>query len=247
MKFLIINFGTLCETFISTCIIKGIYKNHSQESQPEIYWICNDQESLNILKYNKKIKKVYIKGEVPESLLKMNFDRVINLSPEFLPANDLNILSNDIRGFNFDDKSNKLYDIVYGNVKSNLNIFQIYFKLSGMTWKGEGYDVNYIPRNKSKKNRTGIAIANANLRNYIIDKLKLDITKLWIVPFKKNIFKKIDEINRVNYLITDDFLSMNIGLFVRKNIYFLETIPYNTRLEFFGTGESYQVPFNITK
>jgi hypothetical protein len=248
MKILIIHFGNQCETFIATSVIKGLWKNYwKPNDEPIIYWVCSDKESYEILKYNPNLKGLYIKGEVPEELIKTKFDKLINLSPYFLPADDLKIDAKEIYGFNFSEEAKKYYEILYGNRKTNMNIFQLYFNLCNLKWRGEGYDINYMPRNRSKKNRTGIIVANANLRNFVIDKLKLDKTKLWIIPYKKAIFKKIDEINRARYIITDDFLSLNIALFLRKNVYFLETVPYNTKIELFNQGTSFKVPLEIIK
>jgi len=50
-----------------------------------------------------------------------------------------------------------------------MSILQLYFILCGLTWKGEGYNIEYFPQTKTKKNRIGISVANSNLRNYILD------------------------------------------------------------------------------
>ena len=116
-----------------------------------------------------------------------------------------------------------------------------------MKWKGQGYDFDYYPKSRCKKNRTGLAVANANLRSFIIDKLSLDESKLWVIPYRKNIFKKIDEVNRCKRIVTDGFFTMNVASYLKKNIYFLKTVPYTTRIEIFGNGYIYNVPSNIIK
>ena len=60
-----------------------------------------------------------------------------------------------------------------------------------MTWKGEGYDIKYYPRTKTKKSRIGMSAANANLRNYVSDNLEIDDKTIWHIPYKKNIFKRM--------------------------------------------------------
>ena len=92
-----------------------------------------------------------------------------------------------------------------------MNIFQLYFILSGLTWKGEGYNLAYYPKTKVRSNRIGVSVANANIRNYILDNLEVDNKKIWYIPYKKNIFKFIEirmkikscsiSYNRINFKI----------------------------------------------
>jgi len=66
--------------------------------------------------------------------------------------------------------------------------------------------------------------------------------KIWYIPYKKNIFKRMDEINRCKKIITDDFLTLHLSLYLRKYVYFLQTLPSNTKIELFKNGEIHQVP-----
>ena len=117
----------------------------------------------------------------------------------------------------------------------------------GMEWHGEGYDIKYYPQSKTKKNKIGIAVANANLRNYITKKQKIDNKRLWHIPYKKNLLKRLDEVNRCNEIITDDFLTFNLVVYLRKYVYFLQTIPYMFKLEYFGKGKIINVPQEIIR
>ena len=81
-----------------------------------------------------------------------------------------------------------------------------------------------------------------NLRNYILEELKLDNSKVWNIPYKKNIFKKMDEINKCKRIITDDITMFHLAVNLRKYVYFLKTFPINFKLELFGRGEIYEVP-----
>jgi hypothetical protein len=125
-----------------------------------------------------------------------------------------------------------------------MNIFQLYYNLSGLKWRGEGYDIHYYPKYKLKRNKVGISIANANLRNYILDKLKLDSGKIWYIPYKKNIYKKMDNINQCKNIITDDILTFHLSMILRKYVYFLQTFPLKIKMELFGNGEIHQVSLN---
>ena len=125
-----------------------------------------------------------------------------------------------------------------------MSVLQLYFILSGLTWKGEGYDIGYCPKTKTQKNRIGVCVVNANVRNYVLDNLEIDNKKIWYIPYKKNIFKKMDEINRCKKVITDDLTIFHLAIAMRKYVYYLETFPLNTKLEFFNSGEVFKVPMN---
>jgi hypothetical protein len=244
LKIAIIHLGTPCECFIASSILRGLRKIYDH---PEIYWVCQNEQSAEIFKNNPHIKRIILLKNIYPSFFEESFDKVINLSPMFLIHEYPEMKALDKIGFGFDEQTSVYARWLEGSKKIDLNIFQIYFKIAGLTWRGEGFDFYYTPRNRSNKNKTGLAIANANLRNYVIDRLKLDQSKLWIIPYKKSIFKKADEINRVKYIVTDDFFSLNISLYLRKNIFFLKTVSYNTKLEFFGQGSLFEIPDNIIK
>ena len=92
-----------------------------------------------------------------------------------------------------------------------------------------------------------MSAANANLRNYVIDKLELDDKRLWYVPYKKNIFRKMDEINRCKKIITDELLTLHLSLYLRKYVYYLETFPHSLKIECFNSGQTYSVPYSYLK
>ena len=237
MKILITHLGNLVENFVASSVIKGLYKKYKN---PNIIFAVKDKSINSLFKYNKKVKSV-----IYEDLRNKNyiFDLLINLYPDLDHEICPDIIIKDIVGFY---EKNKYYDILYGNEISRLNLFQIYYKLSGLEWKGEGYDISYYPKNKVSK-KVGISVANANLRNYISEKLDLKSSKLWHIPYKRNIFKKMDEINRCKKIITDDFLTYNIAVCLRKYVYFLKTINYNTKLEFFKKGEIFNIPLEFVR
>ena len=88
----------------------------------------------------------------------------------------------------------------------------------------------------------GIAIANANLRNFVNDRLDLKASKLWIIPYKKNIVRRMDEINRCKRVITDDLFTSQIAIALKKFVYFLQIVPLAFNIEMFGSGKVYPVP-----
>jgi hypothetical protein len=237
MNILIIHLGTPCECFVSTTILKNIKNNN-------VYVLVKDDRSSCIYKNNQYIKEVFTLTSFPQKLLNIKFDKLINLNPDF-DDTLLKFNSKNKTGFNYLDNIEKYYEALYGNTPIKMNLFQIYHRLAGSVWSGEGFYFKYYPKNRTKKDRVGVAVANYNLKNYICNKLKLERSVLWNIPFKNNILKKMDEVNRCYSIITDDFFTMNIALYLRKNIYFLKTIPYNFKIEMFGSGILYDIPKNI--
>lgn len=238
MNILIIQLGSVCECLVSTSIVKGLWQKYKN---PEISVIVADQDASDVFRYNPHIKNIIL---WKDKHLLYNFQLIINLTPG---ANEFYIESPAKIGFGYSDNSKKCYEILYGNHKTKQNIFQVYYSLSGMKWHGEGYGIFYYPKNRSNNNRTGIKISNIKLREHIINRLNLAKSKIWNVPFNKKICKKIDAINTCQNLVTDDFLSMHIGIALRKYVYFLQTIPYGVKMEFFGKGETIEVPLKTLR
>ena len=244
MEILLINLGTQSECFISTSVIKGLRKAFDDI---HIYCVVRNTETQSIFKYNRNIKKTYVVKSIPKEFMKKRFDKVINLHPDFTVEKYYDPNGLEKIGFNFDESSEKIRQFLYNYKKTNKNIFQLYYKLSGLKWRGEGYDFSYFPKARTKGYTTGIAVVNANLRSYVIDKLKLDLSKVWNIPYKKNIYKKLDEINRCPSIVTDDFFTLNLALYLRKNVYFLETANINMQIELFGSGKIFKVPIEIVR
>ena len=248
MKILIMHLGNITDNLIASSVIKGLNKKYDN---PEITWVVESKKLssfFKILLQKKHNINIYSFCFFREN--KNTFDLLINLNNKLQHELCPNVKIKSVIGLGFGKKYNKYYDYLYNNKKTNLNIFQIYYNLCNVMWKGEGYNISYYPRNKSKKNRIGIAVANTNLRNYVADNLdlyNLKNKKLWHIPYKKNIFKRMDEINRCEQIITDDYLTFHLSLFLRKYVYFLKTIPYNIKLEFFKQGECFNIPLEIIK
>jgi len=240
MKILILHLGTLSETLVATSLVKGIL---TRDPQAKITWATISESMDYVLKYNKDVSTIISYGDLQK--LNETFDICINLRPDFPIESCPDIKAVDALGFGFDKTVDSLEDFLNGTKVGNMNQFQIYYKLAGLVWKGEGYDIRYFPQTHTKKNRVGVAVAHANVRNYIIDKLEIESTKLWYIPYKKNIFKRMDEINQCSKIITDDICTFHLALALRKYVYFLKTIPYNLKLELFGSGQIFDVPTSI--
>ena len=243
-KILLINLEPVSGCLVSTSILKGLKNKHKNVSVTVI--VNNDENCQKVFKYNPMVDKVYtiedFFSKLPYNLLREKIDHVINLSFDNTLAKLFEGNSKKITGFRYTDTDDKIYETLYKYNKTPKNIFQLYFSLADLKWRGEGYDLFYHPKTKQRKNSVGLAIVNKNLNSYVGEHLYTKQEKLSTIPFKANVFKRIDETNKHNKIITDDFLFMNIACYLRKEIFFLKTVPYNYQLEFFGKGNIIEVP-----
>ena len=241
MNILVVNLGSLVDCFISSSINHGLIKKYDN---PEITWVIKTEEISKIFKYNPKIKKVYLCSDFITSL-QQSFDLLINLDTLFTSNIKSIINIKNGMGFNFSDQTENWKEMLYGDKQYSMNQFQFYYKVAGMSWRGEGYDIAYYPRTKCKRNRLGIGIVNTNLRDYVSNNLFLPNLKKYHIPYKRNILRKMDEINKCSKIITDDYLMLNMALSLRKYVYFLQTTPRNFKIEFFRNGEIQNISHNI--
>lgn len=173
------------------------------------------------------------------------FDVAINISPSITAADVLEKIDAVKKlgygvkddGILFLNEGAKIhYQSRYMNQTTDANLFQLIFGLADATWHGEGYLLKYYPRNRTKKNLTGVAIKDVRLRHFIVNNLNLSMTRLWQVPFKQNILKHIDEVNRCKQIVTDDQTTLHIGLALRKEVEFITPQPLPYKTEMFGCG-----------
>ncbi len=238
MKIAIAHLGTPTQSIPSTSILK---KLSSKEYGPEITWISKSEYSY-IFKYNRYIdKSISLNNFLNNS---EQYDVLLNLFP-LKPIANNDAKAKEKIGFGYNDNFKDIEPyLLKTSSNQNLNIFQLYYKIMGWTWHGEGFNLCYYPKTKQKAGRIGVSIANINLKDYVLDNLQLDNTRLWYIPMKKNIFKKMDEINKCKKVITDDLLTAHLAIYLRKYVYFLETYPLPLKLELFNSGEIYKVQLN---
>jgi len=240
---LVVHLGSVSENVVASSILRGLCKKYKN---PNIYWVVANQDALGLWRHNKDVRRSIMLDEfVKHGPHKV--DVLINLHPSFANDDCMSIDAEERMGFNINEGASHLAKAMYGYEDSKMSLFQIYYRLAGMRWRGSGYGLGYFPQTKSKKKRAGIAVANSNLRHYILPKLNLSSMTLWVVPFRKNVFRKMDEINRCGTIVTDDMLTLHLSIFLRKYVYFLETMPLNIRTEFFGKGQVYSVPMSLLK
>jgi len=238
MKVLIVNFGGLCENIAATSVLKPL---RDICENPEITWVPGNKESLRLLERNDCIDRALMMDDLVLSQNR-DFDLFINLHPSFDPADFESIQYHTAKGFGFDDNLNGICDAMQRDISSKMTYLQAYFRLCGMRWSGNGYHINYHPRTKSKNNRAGLALANANLRDFIRNSVKTGVMKIWNIPRKQNVFKRIDEINKCSHIITDDEFTAHVAISFRKYVHFLRIRNYGFKMEYFNNGQEYEVP-----
>ena len=241
MNIAIVHLGNISQLIPSTSVVKGIKK---KDVETNITWVVGKKEFCYINKYNKDILRTISYDQF--ILEEMEYDLLINLYPYFPEDLKINPIIRHATGFYFHSYFDKFKKVFSENKEVfDMNIFQLYFILSGLTWNGEGYNIKYKPKTKVRANKIGVSVANANIRNYVLDNLKIDNKKIWYIPYKKNIFKRMDEINRCKKVITDDLITFHLAMSMRKYVYYLETFPLSIKLELFNNGEICKVPMNI--
>ena len=242
MKIAIVHLGNIADNLAATAVIKAI---RDRDEEAHITCIVN-RRVIPVYRYNKDVNKVMSFESFKRKSIK--FDLLINLYPFFPREECLNISVKEAMGFGFNSECDQFSSLFFEGAESeDINMFQLYYKAAGIVWKGEGYQIGYFPKSKSHSNRVGVSVANANLRNYVLDKLELDNMKIWYVPYKKNVFKKMDEINRCKRIITDDMTVFHLSMSLRKYVYFLKTFPIGFKMELFNQGEIYEIPLNILR
>lgn len=242
MDILLIHLGSVAECFVATSLFRR-WKKEFFNDDLKVTVLVKDQRAKAVFKYNNFVKNTYDVKNIPNDFWQKSFDLAINLHSDFDQQSSVN--AKEYLGLGFHEKAAPFYEIFEGRKNTKKNLFQIYYNLAGYTWKGESYYFKYYPKTRSKSHRTGVAVVNKNLSNYISDKLKLDLSNTTYLPHKKNIFKMLDELNRNSNIITDDFLTMNLATCLKKHVFFLKTIPYSFKIEFFGKGKLYKVPPSV--
>lgn len=231
----ILHLEDVSKCFIASCVNTVLYKSYQS---PEITWIINDKYSKKLLSKNDKVKSVLYYNEVkPEH----DFDIMINFTQSIHPQDEI-FKNTENLGIYFHPKSSYLKSVIYENQKTSKNIFQVYYQLINLSWKGQGYGITYYPKTKYKKGTAAILVSDLRLRQFVSDRLELGEIRVSTIPYRKNIFKRMDDINRYEFIITDDYFTMHMANYLRKNIHFLETVKLNEKHELFGNGKVYKVP-----
>jgi hypothetical protein len=228
-KVLILNKGDLLESLNITALVKRFQSDNSDIT------IASDNASIFEYCGCSTVNFGSVKS--------LHFDIAINTSPSFTCSNLMGSISSEEKyGYGQDEEGILFYNkgaehhyrAKFVKIPTSANQFQLLFDLSGIKWKGEGYNIKYFPRNKARKG-IGLAIKNVSLRQNLEE--NLDISKIQKIPIKQNILKQFDEINRCSNIVTDDFAIAGIALSLRKKVEILTKVRTAYRFETFGAGE----------
>jgi len=224
---LVVHHGQPWESLCATSLIKRLHKENAGLS---LDW-ATTEDSYCLFRYNKKIDNIFI--GMPNSI--DSYDFIITLSEIGRKLDIEDVSKTKLKGFLSIDCPKDVQSYFSGN-KVDKHILQILFRASGLSWRGDGYDLAYYPKNKTKQTKTGIAISNGELRSYVKKNLALRLSEPWHVPLKQDLLKRIDEINRCQRIITDDLFTVHAALALRKHVEFLDSESFNAEIEFFGHG-----------
>jgi len=233
---LLLHLNDISEALVATSLIKRLVKDGcnvhtiSDENSSNVFRYCTASSSIM---YDKPITRVY--------------DVAINLSPSYFSSEVMrNVSANKKLGYSvssdgniefLNDGAKRHYESRHLGIVSKSNAFQLLFSLSDLVWQGEGYSMGYFPRNRTNKKLTGVATKDTKLKHFLLNDLNLESSRLWEIPFKKNILKQMDETNRCKQIVTDDLTILHVALALRKNVEFLVQKEPNYRIEMFGSGK----------
>jgi len=224
---LVVHHGQPWESLCATSLIKRLHKDNYNLS---LDW-STTEDSNCLLKYNKRINNLFTGESIPSLCC---YDTVIFLSdPDNIDMQNVEYKNSFGWGQKCCPKDVEAY---FSGERINKHVLQILYRASGLSWRGEGYDFSYYPRNKTKHSKTGIAIADSGMRSYVKDNLQLRFSNQWHVPMKKSLLKRVDEINRCQRIVTDDLFTVHAALALRKHVEFLDTENFRSDIEFFGHG-----------
>jgi hypothetical protein len=234
-KICVVHLGSLLEVLPATSLFYGLRKKYEN---PQITWIVSDQVK-HLFKYT---KDVFVFAPSEASQQSVLYDLVINLSPNVHPADPF-FVYRDFIGFNGNPDTTDIYQVLYGQRKTKMNQFQPYFRLAGLVWRGEGYGIRYFPKNKTKKDSLGIAITHDKLQQYLYNGISGgNEFRTELCDVTGDIFTRLDSLNKFDSVLTNDLLTANFSLFLRKELHFLETRQLSFNLEIFNSGRVYRVP-----
>ena len=241
MEILVLQFGEPWYALASTSLIRGLLDEYPKS---HIVW-ATSAENYSLFQYNKNISELC----VGLGSSRGKYDIAINLNPSVESCEALASLDcKDKRGFVANGKDVSVHnedaaeclDIMSRGKRTSRNILQVAARLAGIKWKGCGYDLCYYPKNKTKRRKTGVAVSHGEMRQFIKDNLQLDHSEIWHVPMRRDLLKRIDEINRVKYLITDDLFCVHAAIALRKHVEFIDLHNHNMEIEFFGRGNRHR-------
>lgn len=212
MKIILIHDGTDHESLLLTSLVIGLKKKFVDS---KIVW-AGRPDCFQLVKYNKRIRKIV-------DLKDKNKPHVcdICINP-YTTESALNFVdsceTNKVLGFSkhgpVDHNAEFFNNVLYGDLRTNKTILDLYYGLADMQWQGEGYGLSYYPRNKQIKDHGCYFINNH------------DPVTIPNIPLPSKIFAKLDAINEYKSIHTDDLFVLHAGLALRKDMVFYKDLPY---------------------
>ncbi len=224
MKIVVIHLGPLHEALLTASLVVGLKKYHPKA---DIFW-AGDPADLDLIKYNKQIRDfVDVTTDMTFAVLSRLYkpDICINVCRD-KKAKEITSIINPkvILGFQKTGPVNRqaqfFENVMRGKTKTNKSILSLYYGIANLSWKGEGYGLNYYPKRKQNK----------PCGYYFTSKRKLDDCHSLKLPSK--ILPKLDAINQFADMHTDDHFVMHAALALRKKVYLYCSKPMPYTVDF---------------
>ena len=241
-KIVIIHDGPRDASLVLTGVVKALQRQHS----PGTVHVCTNEDNHIFFQH--------MPGVVVDDLGPMKAhldcdllvdyggsDKAVALSLLFEPQTYMGLIPRE----GTVEADSHAFRGLYLKQEVNRSLFQLMFGVAGLAWAGEGYGFKYFPQSKQRKNRVGIAVRDRKVRRFLHSYLNLDESRIWHVPFKQNVLKQFDEVNKAASVVTDDPFVMHVGLALRKRVEFLIYDQPTIKPELFGNGCIHLVPDGV--
>lgn len=252
-KILVVHDGPRDHALALTSIIDGLRKEYTK---PHITWISSSENAV----FYRSLPNVEVSSidDCDEKKLQ-KYDVAINFGGSYeavIKAHEINaqtyygIYASEASPRQWDSfsanygQAQKAYHVIYQGKETKQNIFQAFYQMANLSWRGQGYEIHYFPKSRAKDGKIGVAVKDDAVRAFVKSNLTMP-SKLWHVPIKQDPMRQFDEVNCCESIITDNPFVMHVAVSLRKHVEFLLYEPPSCKLEFFGKGFCHLVPDNL--
>lgn len=238
--------GDVSDCLVSTSLLKKLSSDGY-----EIDCVSNEV-GCQIFDFCPNCKTNLLSNFIPS----VNYDKAINASAGVLGSSLMECVNanekygygrKDNELFFYNEGAEKHYNSIFMKRPTQSNYFQLLYGIAELSWKGEGYSFKYFPKNRCRKTLTGVAIKHPELSELIMNNLKLEQSRLWRIPFRQNIFKMFDEINRCKRIVTDNENVLHISCTLRKKVEYIATKESPYKIEMFNSGNIHKYTDTINE
>jgi len=229
MKIVVVQLGPLHEGLLTTSLLIGLQKSHPNV---EIIW-AGDPSFFDLVRYNNRISSfIDVTKDITFGMLAKLYHADICINPcRTKKAREVTSLINAKVTFGFRKtgavtrQAQFFENVLNGRTKTKKTILDLYYSLVEMQWHGEGYGLNYYPKNRQTK----------ECGKYFTSNIK-DLPQCSKIKLPKKLLAKLDSINQFNEILTDDLFVLHAAIALKKKVsFYSRPLPYC--IEFFKNGK----------